>query len=88
MDKNLIKLALECARGNWDYDREGKIPNVRIVKKVETETDVLYFWNSSCDFGFNEKRALFNISEELEEGKLAGSVSVDFHEIMFEVIEK
>ena len=88
MNVGLLLLALKCARGLWDYDREKFIPEVNVVKKVETETDILHFWNSSNNSGFNERRALSYISELLEKGESSGSVSVDFSEIMFEVTEK
>jgi hypothetical protein len=89
MDNSLLKLALKCARGIWEYDHTKKIPSASMIKKVETDTDVLHFWNSSSNGGgFNEKKALSYISESLEEGISNGSVSVDMAEIMFETTEK
>ena len=89
MDNNLLKLALKCSRGIWEFDHNKKIAGASMIKKVETETDVLHFWNSSrSGGGFNERQALSYISEMLEDGKTNGSVSVDMSEIMFEITEK
>ncbi len=56
--------------------------------QVETETDVVYFWNSSNNGTIDIPKVLLEISSYIAEGLSGGSVSDDFKEVMFEVEEK
>lgn len=87
MNENLLKLALKCAHREWSISTK-KIPNVKVVYQVETETDVVYFWNSSNNGTIDIPKVLLEISSYIAEGLNGGSVSDDFKEVMFEVEEK
>lgn len=83
----LVKLAIECFKKNWSVS-DKKIPDVKVVYKVETDTDILYFWNSSNNGKIDIGEVLFKIGECLEKWQTEGSVMDDFNEIMFETYEK
>lgn len=87
MSKNLLKLALKCAHKEWTYSKR-KIIGVHMVYEVSTDSDIVYFWNSSNDYALNVPRVLREISELIADGILSGSFHDDFKEVMFEVEEK
>lgn len=83
----LVRLAQQCFEKNWSVS-DKRITDVKIVYQVETDTDTLYFWNSSNNGRIDIGEVLYKIGECLEEGEADGSVYDDFNEVMFETEEK
>ena len=84
---SLIKMALNT-RIMKEIDTHTDEYGTTIIYGIESDTHALKVWNSSNLRGFRHKEALNNIVEYLLNGDTDGSVSQDFKEIMFEIIEK
>lgn len=85
---NNQELIKKCLRN--DFTTSDKvIPDVVKVYQIETENEVLYFWNSSNNKIIHTREVLPMISELLLDDD-SGSVTdpVTWSEIMFEIEEK
>lgn len=88
-EDTLDKLIIKVLKKSFVLS-EKVIKDVSRVYETSTDTDVLYYWNSSNNGAIAHGTVLGMIADELENGTLDGSVTdpVSMAEIMFEVIEK
>ena len=89
--KDLIK---NCLAGRNQYSPLDNFDNfdndegMTRVFKVESDSFKLLYWNSSNNEEPSHDYVLSEIAILLLNGEMNNSLSVDFNEIMFEVIEK
>ena len=81
-------LLANLRRGEIERCSERKISGVNAIYKVEGDSDVLYFWNSSNNQKIFDKRDLLDeIYEQVKDGYSEGSVDDNMNEFLFEVEE-
>lgn len=88
-DNSIDKLIIKVLKKSFILS-EKIIKDVSRVYETSTDTDILYYWNSSNNGAIAHGEVLGLIADELEGGSLSGSVTdpISMAEIMFEVIEK